>query len=164
MEGVCFQFLSLRHYTIHLCIRLFESTAKTTSSATKTVAASSAMLPLARISHGFKRIGAPNQRKLFCENDFLVIRGEPRCRRSVTRIIFGIEAVEGRLVVAAFDGGAITSSAGALLLGATDRTIRMVTRLASCFVDQRSQAHVGCDAGRAADIRHRARLRGPQRL
>jgi hypothetical protein len=38
--------LSLRHYTVLLCIRLFESTAKTTSSATKAVAASSAMLPL----------------------------------------------------------------------------------------------------------------------
>ena len=55
---------------------------------------------------------------------------------------FGFEAVEGRQVVAAFDGGAITSDAGALLLGATDRAIRMVDRLASCFVDRRSQAHV----------------------
>src|SRR3977135_1609900 len=56
--------------------------------------------------------------------------------------MFGFEAVEGRRVVAAFDGGAITSDAGALLLGATDRAIRMVDRLASCFVDRRSQAQV----------------------
>jgi len=56
--------------------------------------------------------------------------------------MFGFEAVEGRQVVAAFDGGAITSNAGALLLGATDRVIRMVDRLASCFVDRRSQAQV----------------------
>jgi hypothetical protein len=56
--------------------------------------------------------------------------------------IFGFEAVEGRQVVAAFDGGAITSDAGALLLGATDRAIGMVDRLASCFVDRRSQALV----------------------
>jgi hypothetical protein len=35
--------------------------------------------------------------------------------------IFGFEGVEGRQMVAAFDGGAITSDAGALLLGATDR-------------------------------------------
>ena len=56
--------------------------------------------------------------------------------------MFGFEAVEGRQVVAAFDGGAITSDAGALLLGATDRAIRMVDRLASCFVDRRSQAQV----------------------
>jgi len=80
--------------------------------------------------------------------------------------MFGFEAVEGRQVVAAFDGGAITSDAGALLLGATDRAIRMVDRLASCFVDRRSQSAgraFGGGAGRAADIRHRARLRGPQR-
>ena len=56
--------------------------------------------------------------------------------------IFGFEAVEGRAVVAAFDGGTITSDGGGLLLGATDRAIRMVDRLASCFVDRRSQAHV----------------------
>ena len=56
--------------------------------------------------------------------------------------VFGFEAVEGRAVVAAFDGGAITSDAGALLLGATDRVIGLVDRVASCFVDQRSQAHV----------------------
>src|SRR5437879_633569 len=33
---------------------------------------------------------------------------------------FGFEPVEGRAVVAAFDAGAISSDAGALLLGATD--------------------------------------------
>ena len=47
--------------------------------------------PLARISHGFKRIGAPNQRKLFCENDFLMIRGEPRCKQSVSRICLDLK-------------------------------------------------------------------------
>jgi hypothetical protein len=45
-EKVRPQFLSLRHYTVRLCIRLFDSAGKTTSSATKDVAASSAMLPL----------------------------------------------------------------------------------------------------------------------
>jgi hypothetical protein len=38
--------------------------------------------------------------------------------------LFGFEPVEGRAVVAAFDAGAVTSDAGALLLGATDRAIR----------------------------------------
>jgi hypothetical protein len=33
--------------------------------------------------------------------------------------LFGFAPVEGREVVAAFDAGAITSDAGALLLGAT---------------------------------------------
>ena len=56
--------------------------------------------------------------------------------------MFGFEVVEGRAVVAAFDGGAITSDAGALLLGATDRAIRLVDRFASCFADRRSQGQV----------------------
>src|ERR1700727_464882 len=43
-----FESHSLRHYTVLLCIRLFEITGKTTTSATKTVAASSAMLPQSR--------------------------------------------------------------------------------------------------------------------
>jgi hypothetical protein len=49
-----------------------------------------------------------------------------------------IARVEGRSVVASFDGGAITSDAGALLLGATDRAIRLVDRFAACFRDFRS--------------------------
>ena len=56
--------------------------------------------------------------------------------------VFGFEAVKGRDVVAAFDGGAITSEAGGLLLGATERAIKLVDRLARCFVDRRSQAQV----------------------
>ena len=50
---------------------------------------------------------------------------------------FGFAPVEGREVVAAFDGGAISSDAGALLLGATDRAIAMMDRFASCFHDVR---------------------------
>src|SRR5437660_1063797 len=50
---------------------------------------------------------------------------------------FGFEPVEGREVVAAFDAGAITSDAGALLLGATDRAIGMMERFAACFHDER---------------------------
>ena len=76
--------------------------------------------------------------------------------------MFGFEAVEGRAVVAAFDGGAITSDAGALLLGATDRVIRMVDRLARSAVPGAGRAFGG-DAGGAADNRDCARLRGPQR-
>ena len=45
--------------------------------------------------------------------------------------------VEGRRVVAGFDGGAVTSDAGGLLLGATDRAIGLVRRLAACFRDRR---------------------------
>jgi hypothetical protein len=54
-----------------------------------------------------------------------------------SRNLFGFAPVEGREVVAAFDGGAITSDAGALLLGATDRAIGMMKRFAACFHDER---------------------------
>ena len=48
---------------------------------------------------------------------------------------FGI--VEGRPVEAGFDGGLVTSDAGGLLLGATDRAIGMIDRFAGCFRDER---------------------------
>src|SRR5258708_23260392 len=51
--------------------------------------------------------------------------------------LFGFEPVEGRDVVAAFDAGMVTSDAGALLLGAADRAIKMMERFASCFHDVR---------------------------
>src|SRR5712691_8754347 len=51
--------------------------------------------------------------------------------------LFGFAPVEGRAVVAGFDGGAMTSDAGALLLGATDRAIGLVDRFADCFIDRR---------------------------
>lgn len=50
---------------------------------------------------------------------------------------FGFAPVEGRKVVAGFDGGAMTSDAGALLLGATERSVGVVDRLAQCFADAR---------------------------
>ena len=46
--------------------------------------------------------------------------------------------VEGRQVVASFDGGAMTSDAGALLLKQADKAIGLVARFAACFVDARS--------------------------
>ncbi len=48
-------------------------------------------------------------------------------------------------MVAAFDGGAITSNAGALLLGATDRAITLVSRCAACFRDARMPQRVEHD-------------------
>lgn len=51
--------------------------------------------------------------------------------------LFGFAPVEGRSVVASFEGGAITSDAGGLLLGATDRAINLVERFAACFSDAR---------------------------
>jgi hypothetical protein len=51
--------------------------------------------------------------------------------------LFDFAPLEGRQVIAAFDGGVITSDAGALLLGATDRAIRLTERFSACFADRR---------------------------
>jgi Transposase DDE domain group 1 len=44
---------------------------------------------------------------------------------------------EGRRVVAGFDGGRMTSDAGALLLGSADRATHLLERFAGCFADRR---------------------------
>lgn len=59
--------------------------------------------------------------------------------------LFDFAPVEGRRVVSAFDGGAITSNAGALLLGATDRAINLIARFAACFRDGRMPERVEHD-------------------
>lgn len=51
---------------------------------------------------------------------------------------FDFGTVAGREVVARFDGGAISSDAGALLLGQADRAIGLIERFAGCFQDRRS--------------------------
>ena len=51
--------------------------------------------------------------------------------------LFEFAPVEGRRVAADFDGGAITSDAGGLLLGQTDRAVRLTERFAACFRDTR---------------------------
>jgi hypothetical protein len=52
--------------------------------------------------------------------------------------LFEFASVGRREVVGSFDGGAITSDAGAVLLRATDRAIGLVDRFAACFNDRRS--------------------------
>src|SRR6476620_8366410 len=56
--------------------------------------------------------------------------------------LFDFARVEGRAVVASFDGGRMTSDAGALLLGAADRVIGLTRRLAGCFADARNPAFI----------------------
>jgi len=51
---------------------------------------------------------------------------------------FEFEAHFSRQVVARFDGGTITSDAGGLLLRETDRRMKLLPRLARCFVDGRN--------------------------
>jgi hypothetical protein len=52
--------------------------------------------------------------------------------------LFEFPPVEDRQVVASFDGGAITSDAGVLLLGQTDRALRLTERVGACFADTRT--------------------------
>jgi hypothetical protein len=56
--------------------------------------------------------------------------------------LFEFEAVERRAVVADFDGGNITSNAGALLLGQLERGLGLVRRFAGCFADRRDPRYV----------------------
>ena len=53
--------------------------------------------------------------------------------------LFEFAPVVRREVVGSFDGGAITSDTGALLLRATDRAIGLNKRFAACFDDRRCQ-------------------------
>ena len=50
---------------------------------------------------------------------------------------FHFEAVSGRRVEAAFDGGVVTSDAGGLLLGLTWKALALTKRFAACFEDKR---------------------------
>ena len=50
---------------------------------------------------------------------------------------FEFSPVAGHKVVTGFDGGAISSDAGALLSGQTDRALRLIECFAKCFKDER---------------------------
>ena len=52
------------------------------------------------------------------------------------------EGFDGRRVVAAFDGGAVTSDAGTVLLREADRAIGLIERVAACFTDHRDADQV----------------------
>ena len=60
---------------------------------------------------------------------------------------FGFASLGCRKVTAAFDGGAITSNAGALLLREADRAIGLSRRVAACFKDGRRQDRIEHTAG-----------------
>ena len=72
------------------------------------------------------------------ESERIVVRlrfpHDPRCapmQTECTPKLFEFEAVERRPVVAGFDGGNITSNAGALLLGQVDQSVGLVRRFAA---------------------------------
>lgn len=77
--------------------------------------------------------------------------------------LFEFARVEKRSVVAAFDGGKITSDAGGLLLGASNRAIGLIERFVSCFTDSRLPEmveHRCGDTGRPTHLRRSVGLRG----
>jgi hypothetical protein len=55
---------------------------------------------------------------------------------------FEFQGHHARRVGAAFDGGAMSSDGGALLLRETDQRLRLLPRLAECFLDARDPARV----------------------
>jgi hypothetical protein len=59
-----------------------------------------------------------------------------------TQSSFGFAAWGKREIVARFDGGAISSDGGALLLRETDRRLNLLSRLAACFLDGRNPERV----------------------
>jgi hypothetical protein len=59
-----------------------------------------------------------------------------------TPIRFEFGAVGRRAVVAEFDGGTITSNAGALLLMQVERGVGLMRRFAQCFTDRRDPRYV----------------------
>ena len=58
---------------------------------------------------------------------------ETECNRPT----FEFQPLGGRQVTARFDGGTITSDAGALLLGEVEQATGLLSKLAACFVDHR---------------------------
>lgn len=59
-----------------------------------------------------------------------------------TNRVFTFQGLQGRRVVAQFDGGRLTSDGGALLLGEVERRVGIVRRLAGCFRDHRDGSRI----------------------
>ena len=80
-------------------------------------------------------------------------------------VSLAFQGCHGRRVTAAFDGGSITSNAGALLLGKADRSTGLFDRVAGLLHrPPRSPSHgtFGAHAGGAAHHRHFPGIRRPQ--
>src|SRR4051812_10766228 len=86
-------------------------------------------------------MGALTERKFFCDQSLIAQQRKSPMPTQCNPDQFDFARADGRAVVASFDGGAITSDAGALLLGATDRVLGLTRRLAACFKDSRNPAY-----------------------
>ncbi len=76
-----------------------------------------------------------NEGKWLCDKELIERRRLPDADRAWSTRASAVARVDERRAVADFDGGAITSNAGALLLGATDWAIGLTERFAGCFED-----------------------------
>ena len=75
---------------------------------------------------------------------------------------FGFPAIERKKVVAAFDGGRLTSDGGVLLLGAVERQLGIADTLAPLISDPRNPLYVTHSVSRhpaGTDTGDRLRLR-----
>src|SRR5712671_7616890 len=97
----------------------------------------SALGPLARISHRRRVHRSPDSGKVVVWQRLLEPAEGTPMPTECSVDLFGFAPVEGRRVEAGFDGGTISSDAGAVLLGATDRAVGLVERFAGCFRDGR---------------------------
>ena len=59
-----------------------------------------------------------------------------------SRAMFGFPAIGRKKVIAAFDGGRLTSDGGVLLLGQAERQMGIAEQLAACIADPRDQSRV----------------------
>src|SRR5260370_16317788 len=66
------------------------------------------------------------------------VRGKSPMQTKCSRTGMELGSGGGGLVVADFDGGMVSSDAGALLLGETDEAIGLTDRFSACFGDRRS--------------------------
>ena len=68
--------------------------------------------------------------------------------RNDTTVPFGFPAIARKKIIAAFDGGRLTSDGGVMLLAAAERRLGLADRLAGLIADPRHPlliTHVGCD-------------------
>src|ERR1700691_733580 len=96
---------------------------------------------LTRNSQTTERIGPRISESCCAATTFRDSRRSPMPTECTSKL-FEFEAVERRAVVAQFDGGTITSNAGALLLGQVDRGLGLMRRFAQCFTDRRDPRYV----------------------
>ena len=96
-----------------------------------------ALETLAWISHTNLLASGRRIRKKFSRQWFIPDPRTVAMETECTPELFEFLPVDRRSVVAAFDGGTITSNAGALLMGLVDRGLGLMRRVAGCFTDRR---------------------------